>query len=711
MSQDTPQVEDWWSRVSEGFENAISLPPGEREKLLATMGSADRALHDEVVSLVAAFESEKGRFAEPAMSRLVDTSASVPALTIGAMLGPYRILREVGRGGMGSVFEALRVDGDFQKRVAIKTITHAHPGLLRRFSRERRILARLEHRNIAMLIDGGVLPGGAPYFAMEFVEGEPIDDYCESRALPLEQRLQLMRQVCGAVHFAHQNLVVHRDLKPGNILVAADGTVKLLDFGIAKLIAPDDDSSAPDVEQTDLGVGPFTLAYASPEQVRGEAVTTASDVHALGAVLFKVVTGRHPWRTADMSPAALRQRVLDTSAPAAGHGADLDAVLGRALHKEPARRYASVEQFGEDLRRLIARLPVQARPDSVGYRLSTFVRRHRVAVAAGATAVAALVTATVVSVRQARIAELERDRARVEAAKASRVTTFVQEMFRAADPREARPDITVAEALAVAARRADSSLAAEPEILSAVQTAIGLSYLGLGRYDDARPRLQKALELRRNLGPSAERDLAASLRNLALLYSEHGELAPAESLFTASLAAYRGLVRPDSAGLALVLNDMSDLQQYKGDLAGAELSQREALAIRIALDGPRSTPVATSLNNLGVILGQQGKWAAAESLHRQAVEIEVERHGAQHPDVASGLNTLAFAVQTQGRSAEAESLYRSALAIREKALGSGHPETARTHMNLGWLLHDVGRYADAVPEAERVLALPRFARR
>ena len=464
MSQDSPQVDDWWSRVSEGFENAISLPPEERGKLLATMGSADRALYDEVVSLVAAFESEKGRFAEPAMSRLVDPGAAVPALTIGTMLGPWRIIREVGRGGMGSVFEALRVDGDFQKRVAIKTITHerAHPGLLKRFSRERRILARLEHRNIAMLIDGGVLPSGAPYFAMEFVEGEPIDDYCESRALPLEQRLQLMRQVCGAVHFAHQNLVVHRDLKPGNILVTADGTVKLLDFGIAKLISPDDDSSAPDVEQTDLGAGPFTLAYASPEQVRGEAVTTASDVHALGAVLFKVVTGRHPWRTADMSPTALRQRVLDTSPPAAGHGADLDAVLGRALHKDPARRYASVEQFGEDLRRLIAELPVQARPDSLGYRASTFVRRHRVAVTAGAAAVVALIAATVVSVRQARIAGLERDRARVEAEKASRVTTFVQEMFRSADPREARPDISVAEALAVAAHRADSSLAANP---------------------------------------------------------------------------------------------------------------------------------------------------------------------------------------------------------------------------------------------------------
>ncbi len=701
------QPQDWWARVSEGVERVLSVQVEARADLLSSLAAEDPALQAEVESLVRSFDAEAGRFAEPAIARLTDPLAAAVGLSPGSELGPYRIVREVGRGGMGSVFEAHRVDDDFRKRVAIKTISpdRGHPGMLKRFRRERRILARLEHRNIAALLDGGLLPSGAPFFALEFVEGEPIDEYSRQRDLPLNERLQLMRQVCGAVHFAHQNLVVHRDLKPGNILVTADGTVKLLDFGIAKLLAPDDDSSALEQDLTGLGTGPFTLAYASPEQVRGEPVTTASDVHALGAVLHKVVTGRHPYRSADTTASELRQRLLEASPPSTGLGADLDAVLATALHKVPARRYASAEQMGEDLRRLIVELPVQARPDSLGYRAAKFVRRNRGAVTAAALAVVALVVATGVSVRQANVAAQERDRARLEAAKANRITAFVSDMLRAADPREASPDITVATALAAAARRADSALAAEPEVLSAVQSAIGLSYLGLGRYDEAEPILRRALGVRQSMGVAAAAEVAASQRQLAAVHSERGELAPAESLFRSSLSTYRSLRRPDSAGLAATLNSLADLLQYKGDLDGADSAFREALEIHRRLDGERSDPVAASLNGISVIHGQRGEWAAAESLQREAMTIIIARHGREHPDVAAGLNTLAFAVQSRGRTFEAESLYREALAIRIRTLGPDHPETARTWMNLGWLLHDSGRYADALPEAEKVLAM------
>lgn len=697
---------DWWSRVSESVERAVAVTGDARRRFLEDLASHDRALHDEVVSLLSAWEAEGGRFEEPAAARLASAEAASVALRPGDTLGPYRIVREVGRGGMGSVFEAYRADDDFRKRVAIKTLAlgRGNASMARRFRRERRILARLEHRNIAALLDGGLLPDGSPYFAMEYVEGQPVDEYVTSRALPARERLGLMRQVCGAVHFAHQNLVVHRDLKPGNILVTPDGTVKLLDFGIAKLVAGDDDSSEEDQDLTGLGGGPFTLAYASPEQVRGEPVTTASDVHALGAVLFKVLTGRHPFRDGDAAPAELRRRILDSAPPSTGLGPDLDAIIGSAMHKDPGRRYASAEQMGEDLRRYLDGQPVRARPDSIGYRVGKFVRRNRASVAASALALAALVAAVVVSARQARVAAAERDRARVEAAKANRVTAFVQDMLRSADPRQAGRDVTVTEALAAAALRADSTLATEPAILAAVQTAIGLSYLGLGRYEAAEPLLRRALDLRRSLGPAAGAELAASLRNLAVLHNDRGELAPAEALFAQALAAYRAAQPPDSAGLALALNDWADLLQYKGDLAGAAAVHREALAIRERLDGPRSESVAASVNNLAVVLGQQGQWAVAESLHLASAAIMRERRGPEHPDVASGLTSAAFAVQSQGRLAEAESLYRAALAIREKVLGGDHPETARTHMNLGWLLHDLGRYAEALDEAAVVLA-------
>jgi serine/threonine-protein kinase len=696
-----------WERLSAALERVVEAPEASRPAVLAEVCGGDDAFRREVEHLVAAYRTAGDRFAQPAAHRLAGESGSLtaPAAEPGHLIGPYRIVREIGRGGMGTVYEAFRADDDFRKRVALKTLAlgRGHEGMRNRFRRERRILARLDHRNIAALLDGGLLPDGVPWFAMEYVEGLPIDRCCVDRALPLADRVRLVRQACGAVHFAHQNLVVHRDLKPGNVLVTADGTVKLLDFGIAKLLAADDDASDPDL--TGAGVGPYTPAYASPEQLRGAAITTASDVHALGVILFQVLTDRHPFRDDCPSEAELRRRIEHEPPPVTGLGPDLDAIVGKALHKEPGRRYDSAEQLSDDLGRWLAGQPIRARPDTLGYRIGKLVRRNRMAAVATAVALGALVALVVVSRHQARVAAAERDRARVEAAKAARVTAFVQEMLRSADPREARPDLTVADALAGATARADSTLSADPLVAAAVFSAIGRSYLGLGRYRNAEAALRRALALREASSESSPAEVAASRHQLGLVLLEEGELAPAESLFRSSLAAFRALEPPDSAGLARVLNDVGDLLQYAGRLTDAEASHREALALRAAVEGPRGEGVAASLNNIAVILGQQGRWAAAESLGRAALGIVTERLGPRHPDVASGLNALAFAVQSQRRLAEAESLYRAALDVRMATLGPDHPETARTYMNLGWLLYDARRYPDALVEADRVLRL------
>ncbi len=701
-----PKTEDLWDRLSAAVERALDTPPAERAALIAAICGDDAALRREVEALVAASETGSDRFDRPAATLLAAAAPDAPpALAAGHRIGPYLIVREIGQGGMGTVFEAYRTDDDFRKRVALKTLAigRDHAGMLRRFRQERRILARLDHRHIAALLDGGVLPDGVPYFAMEFVDGEPIDRYCASRGLPVADRLRLLRQVCGAVQFAHRNLVVHRDLKPGNVLVTPDGTVKLLDFGIAKLLAPDDDASDPDLTQA--GTSPYTPAYASPEQLRGEPLTTASDVHALGVVMFQVLTGRHPFRDGDPPLAELRRRILDQPAPPTGLDRDLDAIVRTATHKEPDRRYASAEQLGDDLSRFLDGRPIQARPDTIGYRFGKLIRRNRTATVASVLAVGSLIAMVVVSRQQARVAAAERDRARIEAAKANRVTSFVQEMLRSADPRESSPDLSVAAALAAATARADSALAEDPEVLASVLTAIGRSYLGLGRYDEAEPPLRRALALRESATPPRPADIAASLHHLGLVHLERGDLAPAESLFRRALDQIRGADPIDSAALARVLNDLGDLLQYAGDLPGAETAHREALALRTALEGPRGEGVAASLNNIAVIEGQRGRWAVAESLGRSALEIVIERNGPKHPDVGAGLNALAFAVQSRGRLAEAESLYRRALEVRLGTFGPDHPETARTYMNLGWLLYEAGRYPDALAESGRVLRL------
>ena len=625
----------------------------------------------------------------------------------GSRLGPYQIVREIGRGGMGEVLEAVRQNADFSKRVAIKTIAvgRGSAEIERLFRRERRILARLEHRHIAQLFDGGVTERGTPWFAMEYVVGAPIDQYCDQRRLPTAERVALLRQVAGAVQFAHGSLVIHRDLKPGNILVTDDGSVKLLDFGIAKLVAGDD---ATDDDQLTTGFpAPVTTAFASPEQLRGEPVTTASDIHALGAVGYLVVTGRHPFRDPGQSSAEVRRRVLEDTAPPLGLDPDLDAIVAMALRKEPERRYPSAEQFGEDLRRWALGLPVAARGEGWRYRLSRFVRRHAIAVTTSAFAVIALLASLVSARRQAAVIAAERDRARLEATKAARVTEFVQEILLQADPRAAGPDLTVGTALAAAAARADSALAGEPEVHAAVLVAIGRSYRGLGRPNDAEPPLRRALAIEEGRKSATHPDVVRGILLLASVHEDRGESVPAESLFRIAVGRLRRGVPPDSSLLGSALTKLGDVLQYRGALVEAEAAHREALVLAAATSGPRSVEVAVGYNNLAVVLGQRGNWAAAESLHRAALTIVTAERGDRHPDVAAGLNSLATAVQEGGRLPEADSLFQRALALRLATLGPDHPEVAWSYTNLGWLRHDAGRRLEAIAAADSVLAMRR----
>jgi serine/threonine protein kinase len=434
MSEPSPSIRDV-------FDLALALPEAERDAYISRLSESDEALARELRALLHADAAAGTFLSTPAADQVALFSSDLTGLHI----GPYRVLRRVGSGGMGAVYLAERVDKSFERKVAVKVV-RLGIGIedrIARFQRERQILAQLDHPNIARLIDGGTMAGGVPYLVMEYVEGKPIDDYCRETNLPVAERLRLFVKVCAAVQFAHQRLVIHRDIKPNNVLVDADGEPKLLDFGIATILEP---TGAEQDQLTHTGCFVVTPDYASPEQVRGELVTTASDVYALGVVLYLLLAGRPPYRVASRSPHEIVRAVCDThpvppsvavTDMASGGSAapqdaerlaralrgDLDTIVGKALHKDPARRYTSPARLADDLRRHLDGRPVHARPDTPSYRLSKFVRRNKAGVALAAALVSAVVLGTAATVWQAGEAMRQREIAEARLADIRRLAT------------------------------------------------------------------------------------------------------------------------------------------------------------------------------------------------------------------------------------------------------------------------------------------------
>lgn len=468
-----------WAQVEALFDEARTLPPGQRAALLAQRAGNDEALIRDVQALLDSAETRGDLFDRPAAALL--GTEPIPGLRPGSRVGAYRVLGLVGRGGMGEVYRAERADGQFQQQVALKLIRREAVDQLERFHDERNILARLEHPGIARLYDGGVSDDGRPYMAMEWVEGQPITDWCAGHHADLALRLDVFLQVCDAVGYAHRNLLVHRDLKPGNVLVTQDGRAKLLDFGVAKLLT--------DASDETLTQAPLTPAYAAPEQLITGTITTATDVYALGLILFELLTGQRPFHRPQMSlPALLDQQQRETApAPSAvaskldravvtpkGLRGDLDAIVGYALRREPERRYRSAAELADDLRRHLEGQPVLARPESLRYTLGTFIRRNRTAAAFAALAVAALViglAAALWQAQKARIAaqtaEQSAQKAKQEAARATATKDFLVNVFRASDPRIAqdkpRGQITAKELLDLNAPKIREEFKNDPE--------------------------------------------------------------------------------------------------------------------------------------------------------------------------------------------------------------------------------------------------------
>lgn len=636
-----------WRDVERAFERVLEAPAAERTTALDIACGADEELRCEVESLLAA-HMESGDFIDrPDLFFSTEAlGAADSALAPGERVGPYRVVRELGRGGMGAVYLAERADSQFEKRVAVKLIKRGMDtdAVLRHFRNERQILAGFEHPNIARLLDGGTTEAGLPFFVMEYVEGEPLDQYCDAHALNVTERVKLFREICSAVAYAHRHLVVHRDIKPSNVLVAADGTPKLLDFGVAKILQPGGADAA--ATATALERRAMTPGYASPEQARGLPITTASDVYSLGVILYELLTGRPPYRFQSRAPEDIARTIGETSPPppstvvgggdiAAGAGArieesdaastsaesisrtregsperlrrrlrgDLDNVVLMALRKEPGRRYSSVEHFSEDLRRHLEGEPVLARGDAPSYRVAKFVRRNKTAVAAATLIFLSLVFGVAATAWQAR-------KARAAQARAERRFNDVRQLANAAlfDYHDAIRDLPGATPVRMRlvrdALRYLDSLAAESGGDPALQRELAAAYdrvgdvaggrahANLGDTDAATQSYEKALRIREALAEADpldaqnRRELARSYRKVGYHLLDTKDAARGMESLNRSLAMLTELAaeRPSDVEthreLAEAYNDVGMGLEAQGDMMGALESHRRALALR-----------------------------------------------------------------------------------------------------------------------------------
>jgi eukaryotic-like serine/threonine-protein kinase len=637
------------------------------------------------------------------------------------------VLNVLGRGGMGTVYLAERDDGHFRHRVALKVLRRGldTDDIVARFRAERQILASLSHPSIARVFDGGTTEDGLPYFVMEAVEGAPITEHCDANRLSIAERLALVERVAAAVEYAHRNLVVHRDLKPSNILVDRDGTVKLLDFGIAKLLDPAPDDATP---ATRTGVRPMTPEYASPEQVRGEPITTASDVYQLGALLYQLCTGVRPpgpgiAQTPGAEtepPSAILAREAGSDGPSPEEVArlrrtdprrlrarlrgDLDTIILTALRHDPDRRYATVQQLSGDLVRHREGRPILARPDTALYRASRFLRRNGRWVAAGTAVAASLVALTVVSVRaaavsaeQARALAVERDRAEAEGGKAAQVTRFLVDLFTAADPQHPTAPLTVRELVDRGAARIESDVASAA-VQAELMEVVGTVYRRLGDRDEAERFLETALRLRRDMDPPDPGAEASALVAMAQLLRDRAAYAEAIDAYREALEIRARTHGPDHPVTAGVKHGLALVFMELDELAEAETLLREALEVY------RRTPAFTegfdlsiTLTTLGGLLTQRGDHAGAEPFLREALEMRRQLLGDDHPRTAIVMNNLARSYQVQGRYDAAEPLLRESLEVRRRTLGPDHPEVATALNNLALGLSQTGRHDEAEP--------------
>lgn len=748
-------------RADEQFAELLDLDEAARGRRLHELREADPRLAGLVERLLAATRMEtqealRGALAAGGGGVEPPVAAEAELVAPGTSFGAWQITRPLARGGMSQVFVAERVQGGFRQRAALKLFERSPElaaELVQRFEQERQILAALDHPNIARVLDGGVAKDGRPYLVLELIEGEPIDRWCLSRNPTLAERCELFVAAARAVQHAHRNLIVHRDLKPSNLLVTADGGVKLLDFGIAKVLSGSLALAGPDwvAASTRTASRPLTPAYASPEQVRGEPIQTTSDVYQLGLLLYELLAGRpahlfreDSWRELERvvcevepPPLAHRRRRREDGAPSPSLRipGELETIVRKALQKDPQRRYGSADHLADDVVRFLTDQPVLARPDTLRYRAGKFVRRHRVAVTGSAAVVAALLAGGITTAWQARVAARERDAARLAAKKSQRAFDLLLQVFEIADegggeaitarelvertverlraePAEAP---LRAEQLAVLARAdeglgltaAAAGLRAELVDLAkqkfgseSLEAARELDQLGntlvlAGDFRAAISRLEEALRLQvAKLGPDHPETLTTS-SHLSYALGVKGEVRRSLALREQVLAARVRLHGEVSAEVAQARNDFGRSLRFLGRTADAEHELRRAVELRRRLEGDRALSAGASLSNLAHVVLDRGDLVAAGDLAAEALAISERALRPGHPSLAGRLQLLGSVRLAENRLGEAETLFRRALELHRSALPSTHFSIAEAELALAEVLLASGRADEA----------------
>ena len=722
---------DRWQKIGIIFDEALKLKEPERTEFLQSACENDIEMIKEIRSLIEA-DQEVPEILQG------NASDSISILNTenykGKIIGNYRIISQIAEGGMGSVFLAERADGQFDQKVALKIIK---PGMssdeiIKRFKSERQILARLQHPNIARLLDGGLTNDNLPFFTMEYVEGEMIDVYCDKKSLSIDERLELFIKVCKAIQYAHQNLVIHRDLKPGNIIIKDDGTVKLLDFGIAKVFA--DDNSTERTALTKTGLHIMTPEYASPEQIRNENITTATDIYSLGLILYKLLTGEKAYEIKNYSPLELEKIICHTEPQKPSTAVkslktndkiktekvcstrntqpdklfkklsnDLDNICMMALRKEPERRYASVEQFQLDISRYLHGKPVSARQSTIKYRTGKFISRHKVSVISAAAIFLIITFLTTFYTIQLK---KERDKARTEAQKSTEVAAFLKNIFKVSDPYQARGEtITARELLEKGSKKINQELSEQPDIKATMLDLIGNVYINLGLYDKSEPLLKEALNIREKISKNSL-DEGKSMNSLVTLYLTKGEYSKAFPLLSQSLIIFDKLSEKNDEDYALLLSNMAWYYYSVGNFDRSDSLYKVVVNILVQNYGNKNELLYTTMNNLALNYHEENKYEESGKIFKETLELQKKFYGNKpHPELSTTTYNYAELLRDQGKLNEAEKMFKSSLAMDIQLHGPEHPDVAYSLQGLASIYRIKGNFKEADKLFKKVLQM------